>query len=338
MEIQVQHHLICPYCKGKLAWSHVVQDSTRILDASIECLNCHSEYFVRDRIGNFLRPDATRDDLWQQVHSNLTGYFATHPEVEAEFTKVEPQSLAAADRFLWSMVLDDRRDFGSAKTLAESALAEIYTPDLLTATNNALTYIATQIAEQNTQGDVVVDIASGRGYLLEKLLEKDLHIIGSDFSPHVIRRDRGYFDFHLPKHARKLSTLSFDAGLLPFADESLPWLTTHVGLLNMSDPISVLEDLRRVTSGAFYASFQFYAPDDSEQLNSVKKPVLRKMYQRETTLAMFAATGWDAEVVFSEQTRIAPTPTSEILGIGIDGMPIKETTIEVAVVRATPRQ
>ena len=76
----------------------------------------------------------------------------------------------------------------------------------------------------------MVDLASGRGELVEKLLSHlACPVTATDFSLTVQRRNRRRFR-HLGLDAR-LSLLVVDARQTPFRDGAVPVMTSNLGLI-----------------------------------------------------------------------------------------------------------
>lgn len=63
--------LECPACHSELAWTVAERCGDRIETAEARCTACDVVYPVREGIGTFLTPDLPREDLWEQVDSQL---------------------------------------------------------------------------------------------------------------------------------------------------------------------------------------------------------------------------------------------------------------------------
>ncbi|MCI0713207.1 MAG: methyltransferase domain-containing protein [Chloroflexi bacterium] len=307
--------LCCPACHGDLTWDITQTDSDRIIQGQATCSACDSTYPVRDEIALFLTPDLPREDLWEQVDSRLSQVLRENPDLEAQMR----ESDNPADQFFLSMVLEERGDFDAAKILFDKAFPAIYTDGYLAGMNRQMNYVLETI-----DSVPVVDLASGRGYLVERLLKHGIApVIATDFSPRVLRRDRDYFKHHrLYDH---LSLIACDARRLPFKNQSIPTMTSYVGLANIEKPGDVVAELKRVVSGKLLAISLFYAPDDASNAAIIKEHGLL-MFEDEL-LAIFDRLNWQATVMARMEVTARPTPTSEILGVGIDGLPVNKTTI-----------
>ena len=108
-------------------------------------------------------------------------------------------------------------------------------------------------------GKVALDIASGRGLLLEKLAEKlepDVHIISIDLSGYVLKYDRRKFRKLAPD--RKISYLACDATNLPLKERTIDTAVTYCGFSNMLGCAGeALKEAHRVlkTDGVLLDSF-----------------------------------------------------------------------------------
>lgn len=315
--------LQCPACYGPLAWKIADRKAGRILEAEATCQSCGASYPVREGIAIFLTLDLPRDDLWEQVDNRLSRFFEEHPDIEHKLMDVPLESLNPADQFFRARLLEERGDFAAAKSIAEQAFKGIYTPEYLEATERQYDAVVEQV--QNTSGPVV-DLASGRGYLVEKLLRQvGQHVVATDFSPSILRRNRRYFEFLGLQDG--LTLVACDARRMPFKEGGIQTLTTNVGLANISEPGNVLAELNRVVGGGFWAVSMFYPRDDKANAEAIRQFNLDAFLYEDSAVAQFAALNWPVEVTNRITAKAKPTPASELLGAGIDGLPVAETDL-----------
>ncbi len=324
--------LECPACHGDLTWTILECDDQRILSAHIRCETCEATYAVRDGIGLFLTPDLPRDDLWQQMDSGLMQYLRQHPEVDRQLMETPLETLNPADQFFRALVLEERGHYAAAKTIEEAAFAGLYTPEYRTCWNRQIDYVVEQLVAGD---DPIVDVASGRCYLVEQLARRSKRpIVASDFSPRVLQQDRRRLQaFGLYE---RISLLAFDARRTPFKSGAIKTLTTNLGLPNLREPGDVLGELGRITTGMFFAISHFFSDDDEVNATQIRASGSASLLFRSTTLESFADAGWQVKVVNACQGIARPTPSGVILeGAGIDAWPIAETTLEWCVLAAT---
>ena len=108
-----------------------------------------------------------------------------------------------------------------------------------------------------------------------------------------------------------------------FKDDSLPTMTTNVGLVNIEDaPLAVLE-LHRIASGAFYAISILYDDSDTVNIEHLNQHGLAT-FSTQSTAAMSAmkTAGWATDVLNACMADIEPTPTSALFEIQVDGIPV----------------
>ena len=74
--------LECPLCHQPLDWQIDHQFENQIEQAEARCSGCEATFPVREGIGIFLTPELPRNDLWEQVDSQLTSYLRDHPDIE----------------------------------------------------------------------------------------------------------------------------------------------------------------------------------------------------------------------------------------------------------------
>lgn len=323
--------LQCPVCTGRLEWRIVDADKDRIEEADILCLQCGAPYFVREGIGVFLPPDLPRNDLWEQTSTALSRYLKEHPDVEQRLMASPVETLSPADRLYRALALEERGEFAQARAIAESALADLYTPEYLACYESQKRWVIDRVRERP---GLVVDLASGRGDLVERLARELCRpVVATDFSPRVLRRDRralaaaGLYEY--------VSLLAMDARRTPFKDGAVPTLTTNLGLPNIEKPGELLAELRRVVSGEFLAITHFYPSDDEANLGVLREFGVAPLLVRESLVNLMTQAGWSVEIANAQTGRALPTPPSESLeGARIDALPITETVLEWCTIRA----
>ncbi len=317
--------LECPACHGELDWRIEERVDGRIQAAEARCTACAASYPVRDGIGIFLLPEFPRNDLWEQVDSELAQYLVKHPDVERRLMEPPLSALSPADQFYRSHLLDERGDYAEAKAAEDMANAGLYTSEYLACWDSQVDYLIEQVSR--SEGPIV-DLASGRCYLVEELARRlDRPVIATDFSPRVLRRDRRWLEFF--GLYDRVSLLAFDARRTPFKDGAVESLTTNLGLPNIEEPGELLEELRRVVAGGFLAISFFYPEDDEANGAVIREIGLDKLLHRRTALEAFATAGWQVALENACIGRAMPTPAGVVLeGARVDGLPVAETELE----------
>jgi uncharacterized protein YbaR (Trm112 family) len=323
--------LACPACHGELTWTVTERRGDRVETAEARCAACAAAYPIREGIGLFLTPDLPRNDLWEQVDSQLLQYLRAHPEVGRQLMDVPLETLAPADQFFRALVLEDRGDYAQAKAAKELADVGIYTPEHRACCESQFDYVVERLS---TADGPIVDLASGRGNLVEELARKlERPIVATDFSPRVLRRDREWFEFF--GLYDQISLLAFDARCTPFKDGVVETMTTFVGLLNIEEPGDLLRELRRIVAGTFLPIMHFFPEDDEVNAAKIREVGLSALSFCLSALEHFAAVGWQVEVANACTGRANPTPTGVVLeGAGIDALPVAETVLEWSVLVA----
>jgi uncharacterized protein YbaR (Trm112 family) len=327
--------LECPACHGNLEWRIIEQNEDRIETAEAHCTTCSTVYPVRDEIGLFLIPELRRNDLWEQVDSGLIQHLRTHPELELQLLEVPLDTLAPADQFFRALVLEEQGNYLEAKIAEEVANQGLYTSDYINCMNSQFEYVVEYLS--TTEGPII-DLASGRGYLVEELVRRlKRRIVATDFSPRVLRGDRkrlksiGLYD--------QVSLLAFDARRTPFKDGAITTLTTNLGLPNIAEPGNLLIELRRIVNGILLAISHFYPEEDKANANVIREAGLELLLYRRTALQQFAEAGWNVEVRNPCVGEANPTPSSVLLeGARIDGLPVANTKLEWCVLLGTSYQ
>jgi uncharacterized protein YbaR (Trm112 family) len=324
--------LECPACHGRLNWDITEQTEARIETAEARCNACAATYPVRNGIGLFLTPGLQRNDLWEQVDSRLIQHLREHPELEHQLMDVPLETLSPSDQFFRASVLAEQGNFIEAQIAADLADKGLYTPEYLNCRNSQVDYVVEWLS--TTEGPIV-DLASGLGYLVEKVVrELKRPIVATDFSPSVLRKNRrwlensGLYNY--------VSLLAFDARRTPLKDGAITTLTTYVGLPNIQEPGNLLVELRRIVAGVFLAISQFFPEEDEANAKAIHEAKLDALLYRRTALGHFAEAGWKVEVKNTCVGEAHPTPPSVVLnGARVDGLPVANTNLEWCVLLAT---
>jgi len=155
--------LECPVCHGELAWTVTERRGNRIEKAEAHCVACAATYPVREGIGLFLTPDLPRNDLWEQVDSQLVQYLRENPEVERQLLDSPFDTLAPADQFFRALALEERGEYAQAKAAKDLANTGLYTPEHLACSDSQVNYALGLLSASDGP---IVDLAAGLSALL----------------------------------------------------------------------------------------------------------------------------------------------------------------------------
>ena len=331
MHDYVMEMLECPACHGRLDWQIVERRDDRIETADAKCDDCDASYPIREGIGVFLTSDLSREDLWAQMDSWLPRYLREHPDVEHLLMESPLEELGPADQQFRASVLEERDQFDEAKAVRDAA-APIYTTEYLAASAAQTEYVLELLA--SSEGPIM-DLASGAGALVEEMARKlNRPIIATDFSPTILRRDRVRLE-HFGLYDR-VSLLAFDARQSPLRNNSIETMTSNQGLPNIQEPGSLLTEFRRVVAGEFVAISFFFDEEDQVNAKAIRELRVGDLLYRSGAIAAFRDAQLDIEVLNARSALAKPTPRSDLLGAGIDGLPVTETTLEFCVLLARP--
>ena len=321
--------LVCPVCHGELEWHIKDENEDRIINASISCTACHEVYEVRDEIAVFLTNQLVRNDLWDQGENGLEQYFKEEPEVYEKLMNTPDEELNGADYWYKASYFEMKRDFSTSSRMYEHAFEKIYTEEYINGWDSQMDFIVKNIKDN----EPVVDIASGKGYLIERLLKQtENYIVATDFSPTILLRNKEYYKYK--GLYNKLSLLAFDARKTPFKDNSISTMTSNMGLPNIEQPGEVISEMNRITKNTFMSVMFFIDKEDKVHMDLANSFGNAAYATRGNALETFKRAAWDVEILNSFIANIKPTPKGEILeGAGIDGFPIKDTIIEYCVIQ-----
>jgi len=280
-------------------------------------------YPVRDGIGVFLTPDPMRPDVWD-AGNGLVGWLRARPDAERRLMDVVVEMLNPADRLLRAFVLEERGDFAEADAIARSAMRDLYTEEYRRCWERQMRWVLDRLA--GAPGPII-DIASGRCYLVEELArELAAPIVASDVNPRVLRRDRGRLQ-HLGLYDR-VSLLAFDARQSPFRPAAVTTMTSNLGPANVDHPGPLADELRRVLSGTLFSISCFYPEDESPNARAIRAMGAEASLFRRPALAYLERAGLHADVE-NRCTGIAhPLQPSDVTGAPVDLLPVAETVLE----------
>lgn len=324
--------LECPVCHGQLDWNISEHTEQRINAAEATCTTCAAIYPVRDGIGLFLKPDAPRSDLWERMDSGLVRYLREQSDLERLLLETPLEMLNPADQFFRALLLEAQGNYREARIAEETANRGLYAAEYLACWTSQFDYVIAQLAA--TSGPIV-DLASGRCYLVETLANRlQRPVVATDFSPTVLHHDRhrlensGVYDF--------VSLLAFDARHTPFKTGSVATLTTNLGLPNIEAPGALLAELRRIVAGVFLAISHFYAESDEANAPAIRAAQLDALLYKRSALERYREADWEVEVKNAHIGAARPTPKSNVVeGASIDGLPVAATDLEWCVLRST---
>ncbi|MGA8663676.1 MAG: class I SAM-dependent methyltransferase [Thermoplasmata archaeon] len=240
--------------------------------------------------------------------------------MEAADDKLNP-----SDLWLRGLVLEAQQEYARANPLLDFAQERLYTPETREASQSQMDYVCARVKERR---GLIVDLASGRAYLLDRLLASTRrHFLATDLSPRVLREDLARF--RSLGFGSRVDALAFDALRTPFADGSLATMTTNLGLMNIDHPAGLLEELRRIVSGEILGITAFYPEDVGRNSETIHRLGLDLLYYRQSALSAFEHAGFSVVIANARKARALPTPESRFLaGFQPDLMPIEETELE----------
>jgi uncharacterized protein YbaR (Trm112 family) len=300
--------LQCPSCRGELDWSIHEKREDRIESADAHCKDCSSSYSVKEGIGLFLDSELDRDDLWEEADSWLIQYLRDNPNVEGQLMDVPLHSLSPADNLFRAFILEERGEFGEAKIAEDQATNGLYTSEYLRCWDSQVEYVLNQLAEST---DPIIDLASGRCYLVEELARgTKAPIVATDFSPRVLMRNRRWLEANGIYH--RVSLLAFDARLTPFKDGAVETLTTNLGLPNIKQPGQLFIELRRIVSGRFLGITHFFPEGDSNS-EIIKEADLDSVLYQVQVVDGLKQAGFDVDVMNICHGTAEPTPKGEVI-------------------------
>jgi uncharacterized protein YbaR (Trm112 family) len=324
--------LECPWCHGNLDWKINEINGDRIEEAVIICKSCSTDYLVHEGIGVFLTPDLNRNDLWKKTESGLINLLKSNSGLEEKLMGCHLDTLNPTDQFFRALILEEQGNYFEAKKVEEIANNGIYSEAYLSCWTNQIEYVIDQL---NNTSDPIIDIASGRGYLIEKMARRlSCPMVATDFSVDILRRDRHWLE--RADLYDQISLLAFDARRTPFKNNIISNMTTNLGLPNIEQPGSLLKELHRIVSGNLWAITHFFPEKDELNGKVIRDSGLEQLLYHQTALRQFTQAGWNVVAKNTCKGLAKPTPEGEVLeGARIDGLPVSDTVLEWCVLEGT---
>jgi len=331
MKSYVIELLECPDCHAQLDWHIEAETDNQIEKAQARCSDCAAVYHVRDGIGIFLTPDLPRNDMWAQVDSQLAAHLREHPDLEKQLMEYPVENLSPTDQHFRALILDERGSFGEAWEIEVQANNNLYTPEYMDCWRSQTDYVLESLTSFDGP---IVDLASGRCYLVEKIVNRlRRQVIATDFSLAVLRRDRKFF--HFLGVDEFVSFLAFDARKTPFKNNMIRTMTTNLGLPNIEDPGGLVNELRRIIDGTLLAITHFFPEDDEANRQVIEDAGIEAFVYYKSALRYLDEADWLAKVENICTGPALPTPPSTIFeGARADGLPVAPTELTWGTIRA----
>lgn len=305
------NHLACPICHRPLAKE----------SGNPHCPQCGLSFPESQGVPCLFEPG--KEDLWASNRSGLAQFLDENPGVAQALEQEPEESLNGADLSAKAGLRQMQGRFREAVELHQAAWRKCYPPAYVEAFEAHLDFIASRLAD--CLGPIV-DVASGRGMLVSRLLATaTAPIIATDLSPSVLHDyQASRWQEHLD--TGKLTLLAFDAAAAPFEDRSLPAVTTCLGLQNIPAPENIIRELRRVCGGTLYALCAFYPEDDQANQEAAASFGLAGAFSRRKLTGLLEAAGFRVDCFETPAVCQPPTPEGRVVpGMRVDGLPVAET-------------
>jgi uncharacterized protein YbaR (Trm112 family) len=315
--------LACPACHGNLAAPPVAE----LQDGALTCTACARSYEVRDGVAILLAGDS--DDIWRDAAARLDAALARDPTTAQRLLDSPLAELNGADLTFRGMVLEARGELERAAAAFAAADAALYDPGLRGCRDRLLDACVGRIGS----ADWVLDVASGRGALVERIARAGRPVIATDISAVAMIRLRARLSgLGL---ADRVDCVACDAGALPFMDATVPVATSALGLENIAHPARALGELRRVCAGPLLAVGHTYPPDDHANGTALRERGYDHVADRSALDAALEDAGWRPTYPESCSAPAVPTPLGEVIAGGaVDGFPVAPTTLSWHVLEA----
>ncbi len=354
--------LVCPACRAPLTWQIEERWGDRIETGAAACEACDVTYLILEGIGLFLAPERLQADADPGSHSNsgfqngwpnrqLFQYLRDHPDIERQLMFAPLQTLSSADQSLRAALLEARGEYVRARTTENVARMGLYTSAYLEAWDSQYEYIFEHLLGRvpSIIDGPMMDLACGRGYLLNQLAQKFNHpIIAVDSNPFVLHRNRRWLEFFGLYDS--VSLLAFDAYHMPFKDSVIGTIVTNLGLqaalCRIEESSALPRELYRVINvdtdhrgrehlGEFLAISHFYTEDDTSNGSVIRDLGLAPFLYKQALMESFKEADFIVSVENTQESVAKPVPSSDLIpSVRMDALPVAETVLEWGVVVA----
>lgn len=226
MQAQTIRLLACPACHGGLTTDDASGD---INDAPLVC-GCGRAYPVRDGVAVLLAEET--GDIWRDASARLDEALATEPETRHRLFDTPLEELNGADLTFRGMVLEARGELEAAGEAFTAADPKLYGNEQRACADRLLDACVARSAS----APWVVDIASGRGALVERLARAGREVLATDISPVAMIRLRArLIGLGL---ADRVDCIAGDAAALPVMTQKAggPRLPAHARSFYPAEP------------------------------------------------------------------------------------------------------
>ena len=325
----IKEMLICPACHGELIWEIINENKTHIIEAEIKCQKCNNEYVVKNGVGCFVKYEKSFDDGWQNAENWLTNLLAENPDIMEKLMVADIEEMNAADIMVRGIICRKEGNVAEATKLSEISIKKRYKEEQTKALFGQLDYVVNSLKDEK---NIILDVASGLGDLVQKLLENtDVCIISSDISFHVMEKakksteEKGYGD--------RVSYIAFDLNKSPFRNKSIKIITTFFGLQNIVSPVRIFNEIRRICDGKLYSICNFCCDENSKNIKVLEEDGSAEMWLKNKYINEFDKVGFTSVVENSIITFNELTLVGKIAkGVTIDNFPVEPGDFEYAVV------
>ena len=321
--------LVCPECHGELIWEITDENDIHIIEAKIKCHDCNKIYAVKNGVGCFVEYVKSSDDGWQNEENWLNNLLAENPDIREKLMTTDIEEMNAADIMVRAKICRKEGNVAEADRLGKFWFKKAYKNEQIEAIFGQIDYIVNLLKDEK---NIILDVASGEGGIVQKFLENtDTRIVSSDISFHVMEKakesaeEKGYGD--------RVSYIAFDLNKTPFRDKSINIMTSLFGLQSVVSPVRIFEEIRRICDGKLYSACVFCCDENSKNVKLLEESGEDSMIIKDKYIEEFDKVGFTSIVKNSIITFNEPTPVGEIAkGVIIDGFPVEADDFEYAVV------
>ncbi|MCK4258580.1 MAG: class I SAM-dependent methyltransferase [Halanaerobiales bacterium] len=318
--------LECPLCHNKLSWKIERINAQDIISGLARCTKCLCEYPIYDSIALFLEPKLQNMKIWKRKEEYIKRHYDKNLEKMQKLLNTPINELSASDLLIRANLMRNCGKYDEVTKLIQFSISKSMLNDCFETIDILIKKCINSIKDYD---GVILDIASGKGYLAFKLLnEFSGQLVMSDINPAVLKQN---FDMMNELDMNKdVSFVAFDVKKSPFKDHSFSMMTTLLGLQNIFYSQNVLKELKRICCGKFYSISSFCKEEDTVNVQELVRRGLESMWLRLNYEKLFELSGWKLECLSSQFVNAPVVETDNILKSvsAITKFPLKSTIFE----------
>lgn len=313
------HLFVCPICKGELNWKISEYRNNTIMTGEACCQMCGKIYPVNDSITIFLDPKIQDMRIWERSERNMSGKNIKH------------QKCIENNNNSWGILqqigIIENRNIQDTAGYYKEYFEKLGMLETMTNFFHMIDFCVQLLPRKE---HVILDIASGKGLLINEIIQKTKNeVIVSDINPLILRKNRECNQLY---GNERVCFTAFDINSSPFRDGSIEIVTTLFGLQNINKLNKSVEEIRRICSGKFLSISSFLLDEgikNKENIDCLKAHHCEDAWLKSRFLQLFYSYGFRYQELFAINENSHGIRKEDIeTRFAVMKFPIKDTVLE----------